>query len=716
MITGDDSGTAIEAGTGVTGNGTSGHLEVSDVDNASTTSLVSGAAHGTAAIDTAGNWTYAVNNNQAAVQALNVGDVLTDSFVVQSADGTQKTINITINGTNDAAVITGDDSGTSIEAGTGVTGNGTSGHLEVSDVDNASTTSLVSGAAHGTAAIDTAGNWTYAVNNNQAAVQALNVGDVLTDSFVVQSADGTQKTINITINGTNDAATFTGVDSANLVETNDILTAGGRLIVSDVDSSSAVVVQSNAAGSNGYGSFSINSSGVWSYQTNTAHNEFIAGHTYTDSLTVSSADGTQHVITVNITGANDAAVISGNTTVNLTESNSVLASNGVVTSSDVDGTANAFVSETVTGSAGGSLVMAADGHWNYSSVSVHNDLSAGVHAVDTFTIHAADGTAASLAFDITGTNDAAVITGNTSGSATEAGGLNNSTAGTMASGNLSATDVDGSAAFQVVTSGTAAHGTYSIAASGAWSYSVNNSDTAVQSLNANSTLSDSFVAQTADNTSQTVSISINGANDTATFAGALSGTVYEDLGTLNATTNGNLLYASKSSGTATVSDVDAGQSIFNAVTGALHGTYGDFNFTASTGAWSYTLDNSLAATNALNTNDTGHDKFTLSSKDGSTTTVDISVVGHTDHTFTASKNENTFTGFQAGDTINVTFGSNYKVVSETVGTNTVLLLENGAVNPTTGIASHNGDTVKITLSGYVDPVGINLMHDNYHIV
>ena len=45
----------------------------------------------------------------AAVQALNVGShALTDSFTVLTQDGTAQMVNITITGSNDAAVITGD--------------------------------------------------------------------------------------------------------------------------------------------------------------------------------------------------------------------------------------------------------------------------------------------------------------------------------------------------------------------------------------------------------------------------------------------------------------------------------------------------------------------------------------------------------------------------------------------------------------------------------
>ena len=56
----------------------------------------------------AGAWTYTLDNNNAAVQALNAGGTLTDTFTVTTADGTAKVVTITINGANDAAVISGD--------------------------------------------------------------------------------------------------------------------------------------------------------------------------------------------------------------------------------------------------------------------------------------------------------------------------------------------------------------------------------------------------------------------------------------------------------------------------------------------------------------------------------------------------------------------------------------------------------------------------------
>ena len=56
----------------------------------------------------AGVWTYTLNNTNHAVQALNVGDTLTDTFTVTTVDGTPQLVTVTINGSNDAAIISGD--------------------------------------------------------------------------------------------------------------------------------------------------------------------------------------------------------------------------------------------------------------------------------------------------------------------------------------------------------------------------------------------------------------------------------------------------------------------------------------------------------------------------------------------------------------------------------------------------------------------------------
>ena len=59
----------------------------------------------------AGVWTYTLDNTNSAVQALNVGGTLTDSFTVTSVDGTPQVVTITVNGSNDAAIISGTTTG-----------------------------------------------------------------------------------------------------------------------------------------------------------------------------------------------------------------------------------------------------------------------------------------------------------------------------------------------------------------------------------------------------------------------------------------------------------------------------------------------------------------------------------------------------------------------------------------------------------------------------
>src|SRR5206468_11721833 len=68
----------------------------------------------------------------------------------------------------------------------------------------------------------------------------------------------------------------------------------------------------------------------------TAHNEFVAGSDYADSLTVATADGTTQLITVTLHGSDDATVITGTATAELTESNVAQSTGGTLSASDED--------------------------------------------------------------------------------------------------------------------------------------------------------------------------------------------------------------------------------------------------------------------------------------------------------------------------------------------------------------------------------------------
>ena len=120
-----------------------------------------------------------------------------------------------------------------------------------------------------------AGVWTYALNNSNAAVQALNVGQTLTDTFTVTTVDGTSQLVTITIHGANDAAVITGLVNGAVTEAGGVSngaagipTATGDLASTDVDNTppdSWTVVSTAAASAGGFGSYTLTAAGVWTY-------------------------------------------------------------------------------------------------------------------------------------------------------------------------------------------------------------------------------------------------------------------------------------------------------------------------------------------------------------------------------------------------------------------------------------------------------------------
>ncbi|MBH5401917.1 M10 family metallopeptidase C-terminal domain-containing protein [Bradyrhizobium sp. CNPSo 4010] len=335
VISGDTTGAVIEAGAVANANpGTpvaTGTLTDTDVDTAANafTAVVSPTAsasgYGTFTMTVAGVWTYTLDNANSAVQALNAGETLTDSFTVTTLDGTAQVVTITIRGSNDAAVISGTTAGSVTEAG-GVA-NSTpgapraTGTLVAADVDNASNTFIAvsspkaSTAAYGAYTITAAGVWTYTLDNASGAVQALNVGDTLTDSFTVTSLDGTPQTVTITIFGSNDAAVISGTTTGSVTEAGTFSPgapiATGTLTDTDVDNApnTFTAVPSPTASNGGYGTFTMTAAGVWTYtldNNNSVVQALDVGDTLTDTFTVTSIDGTQQTVTVAIHGASDA--------------------------------------------------------------------------------------------------------------------------------------------------------------------------------------------------------------------------------------------------------------------------------------------------------------------------------------------------------------------------------------------------------------------------
>ena len=147
---------------------------------------------------------------------------------------------------------------------------------------------------------------------------------------------------------------ISGTSTANLTESNVAQSTSGTLTATDVDSSNAFVAQTGVAGNNSYGTFSITTTGAWTYTMSSAQDAFVGGTTYTDSITVATADGTPRVITVSILGTNDAATLTAiaavvdtvneDTRVEVTFAEIAAQGN----EADVDGTVVAFVVKAVS--------------------------------------------------------------------------------------------------------------------------------------------------------------------------------------------------------------------------------------------------------------------------------------------------------------------------------------------------------------------------------
>src|SRR5205807_2082470 len=144
-------------------------------------------------------------------------------------------------------------------------------------------------------------------------------GSTYSDTFAVQSADGTLTSVTINIAGTNDAAVLSAA-VATLTETNLAADVSAPVWppVTDLDSLATSVAHAAPAGT--YRPLASDTPFPYTTLFRSAHNEFAAGSTYSDTFAVQSADGTLTSVTINIAGTNDAAVLSA-AVATLTETN-----------------------------------------------------------------------------------------------------------------------------------------------------------------------------------------------------------------------------------------------------------------------------------------------------------------------------------------------------------------------------------------------------------
>ncbi|MGL5073721.1 MAG: retention module-containing protein, partial [Aeromonas salmonicida] len=216
----------------------------------------------------------------------------------------------TVTPINDAAIIAGADTGAVVEDESTPTLTET-GSLTVTDVDGADEAKFVAGNgtpsadALGSLTITEGGAWTYNVANGD--VQYLGKGETKVETFVVKSLDGTEHTVTITITGVNDGAVISGNDTGAVLEdeSTPTLTETGSLTVTDVDGADEAkfVAGAGTPSADALGSLTITEGGAWTYNVANGDVQYLGkGETKVETFVVKSLDGTEHTVTITITG------------------------------------------------------------------------------------------------------------------------------------------------------------------------------------------------------------------------------------------------------------------------------------------------------------------------------------------------------------------------------------------------------------------------------
>ncbi|WP_427159850.1 VCBS domain-containing protein [Aliinostoc sp. HNIBRCY26] len=459
--------------------------------------------------------------------------------------------------------------------------------------------------------------------------------------------------------------TLTAVNDAvstneNNVLNGNVLTANPTTPDSDIDGNPLTVTAVNGSAANvgtkinlGNGKLTVNADGTFSFDPTNGTATLTDGYDYlaqgvnatvSFKYTISNRNNRTDSATViiTITGVNDTATITGTTTGAVTEDGSainLIGTNGFLTVDDVDTGENRFKT-TFTSASGnlGSFIISESGRWNYFvDNSAVQFLGAGVTKTETFTVQSFDGTAQDIVVTITGVNDAATITGTATAAVTEDATTPNLTA----TGSLVVNDVDtGENKFNTTVTGINNLGSLSITETGTWNYTIANS--AVQSLGAGVTKTETFTVKSVDGTaSQDIVVTINGVNDVPTLAQAIADQ------TVTANQSFNFVIPVD-----TFADVDAGDILTYSAT---------LDNDAALPSWLQFNPNTRTFSGTPTINDTGifNIKITASDSQGATVTDILALTVNGSNIINGDDNDNSLSGTPNADIINGFGGNDY---------------------------------------------------------
>ena len=582
-------------------------------------------------VDAAGVWSWGLDGRSAKIQSLAAGATLVDSFSVKLAAGGTETVNITIQGQNDLAVIKAPSAGKVTEdksvkilavadygfdAGTAVLIS--SGSLSISDADLGQAKFLGFGpnpsfveSARGVFKLSTSGSkflWSYAVKNSD--VQFLHAGESIADSIVLRSFDGsTSSTLSVLISGAADGianATFSGDLSGSVTEDNldesGLLACSGSITVNDLDEGQDGFREQLLKGK--YGSLELAADGQWTYLADaygSALQKLKLGASLSDSFTLRSVDGSSVKVAVKLLGV-------GNDTLGGLEKSVDEDLAGILKGQLSHLDTGKTIAATAAEFSGlyGRLKIDTKGAWTWTLTAPEEiqAIAEGETATDSFVVSTLEGDKF-INIHILGQDDPARFSGDFHFSVD---------ANSPLSSTLTLIDPDGDLPDFTPDSVSSDWGDFELLADGSWSYLPGEATIA---LRAGQSVIDSFIV-VAGPISTTLSLSVVGVNDLAQISGDLTGSVTAWSSEL------------ATSGTASVSDPDNNESFFRVQ--QIAGDYGSFSVNAA-GLWSYTLNSNLTVVKALPIGSSLDEEFTLTSLDGSTTEiVNITIAGGNDGT------------------------------------------------------------------------------------
>ncbi|MFN5707093.1 MAG: beta strand repeat-containing protein, partial [Planctomycetota bacterium] len=603
--------------------------------------------YGSITIAANGTYTYTVDNSNAAVQALRTsGNTLTDTFTYTMRDAAGLTsttqVTLTIQGANDAP----HDLLGALSIAENAANGSAVGPITRSDVDSGETATY--------SLVDDAGG-RFAINSSTGVVTVAN-GSLL-DREAAASHNITVR-VTDTAGATYDevmTVTITDVDEFDIGAVSDTNAAANSLaensangtavgITASATDADATAVITYTLDDNSGGRFAINSStGVVTVANSSLLNyEAATSHSITVRATSSDGSWSTQAFTINLTDVNESVgpVSDVNAATNSVIENSVNGTTVGLTALAIDQDAtNNTVSYSLDDSAGGRFAIdSSTGVVTVANSSLLDREAAASHSI-IVRATSVDGSWSTQSFTISLTDvDEFDVGAVTDGNAAANSVAENSANGTTVGITASASDADATTNTISYTLDDTAGGRFAI-----------NSSTGVVTV-ANGSLLD-FETTTSHNitvratsadgswSTQTFTLNVTNVNETPT-AVADTATAVEAGGVSNGTAgtnpSGNVLTNDTdvdAGDTQTVTGVAAGTvgSASGNVASNVTGTYGAITIAAN-GTYTYTVDNSNAAVQALRTSgNTLTDTFTYTMRDAagltSTTQVTITIQG-----------------------------------------------------------------------------------------